>query len=102
MDPPDEECVVCMDRRPNARLVPCGHSCYCHTCALQLHGTCAMCRQAIESVVVVPTGSRVVVVHPPPSPLNAALARFAASLGANATAARATADAAAVILRGSA
>ena len=50
-----EECGICLDRRPNALLQPCGHWGYCEACIQQVQrrtNTCPTCRGTIEAVDV--------------------------------------------------
>ena len=47
-----EECVVCMSNRATQALIPCGHLCFCGTCATQhAPSKCPLCRADVESVV---------------------------------------------------
>lgn len=47
-----EECVVCMDTKPNVVIVPCGHLCCCENCSLQLDPRkCPICRGEISSIL---------------------------------------------------
>ena len=52
---PSNECVVCLERAPDAVLYTCGHMCMCHACArdvVQNRGAlCPICRQAIRDVI---------------------------------------------------
>mmetsp|Transcript_127342 Transcript_127342/g.284013 ORF Transcript_127342/g.284013 Transcript_127342/m.284013 type:complete len:635 (-) Transcript_127342:19-1923(-) len=36
-------CAICLERRSGAILRPCGHDCFCHTCASRLR-SCPLCR----------------------------------------------------------
>jgi len=44
---PSNECVVCMDREPEAVLVPCGHLCMCMACVPSITD-CPICRVPIQ------------------------------------------------------
>eukprot|EP01006_Ploeotia_vitrea_P032006 TRINITY_DN64287_c0_g1_i3.p1 TRINITY_DN64287_c0_g1~~TRINITY_DN64287_c0_g1_i3.p1 ORF type:complete len:395 (+),score=45.23 TRINITY_DN64287_c0_g1_i3:71-1255(+) len=44
----NDDCVVCMERKRNVFLAPCGHVCLCKPCADQLD-SCPNCRASIES-----------------------------------------------------
>lgn len=48
-----KECVVCMDEKPGAAFVPCGHVCCCFDCATTCAegGSCPVCRAAVASVL---------------------------------------------------
>jgi Zinc finger, C3HC4 type (RING finger) len=37
-------CVVCLDGRPEAVAVPCGHACMCRACATRVGRKCPVCR----------------------------------------------------------
>lgn len=58
-----EECVVCMDKKINTVIIPCGHCVMCFSCTAELCSTklncvdgilqypkCPMCRVNIESI----------------------------------------------------
>ena len=50
------ECAVCLVRRKDAVLAPCGHLCACFRCASRLERNadkCPICRATIASVVKV-------------------------------------------------
>lgn len=50
----DCECDVCMDKKREVVIVPCGHYCLCGECAKAIEGTtgvCPLCRGDIEMVV---------------------------------------------------
>ena len=47
--PESTECIVCMETRPRAVLVPCGHAQTCHECAKKLK-TCPTCRARVTEV----------------------------------------------------
>ena len=53
----DDECMVCMDRRPDTLVLPCMHMVVCSTCSPLLAGTpdaatCLRCRRPIEGILV--------------------------------------------------
>ncbi len=52
-----KECVVCMDSKPEAAFVPCGHVCCCLDCANTCAEgrSCPVCRAAVASVLKVYT-----------------------------------------------
>jgi len=45
-----EECIVCMERRVDSVLIPCGHICCCKQCVTKFID-CPVCRLPIERVV---------------------------------------------------
>ncbi|KAG8509713.1 E3 ubiquitin-protein ligase NEURL3 [Galemys pyrenaicus] len=48
-----EECVICCHHAADTRLVPCGHSHFCHHCAWQVlrdTAKCPLCRREIEAM----------------------------------------------------
>lgn len=50
----DPDCVICLDRKKEIILSPCGHFCLCNTCCSKLDTRtrkCPMCRQIITSLV---------------------------------------------------
>ena len=47
--PESTECIVCMEIRPRAVLVPCGHAQTCHQCAKKVK-TCPTCRARVTEV----------------------------------------------------
>jgi hypothetical protein len=50
---PQRECIMCMERPVNTRLLPCRHSCLCIECAQILHRQgqrCPMDRAPIERI----------------------------------------------------
>lgn len=51
----EEHCAVCLDKRGNVVLLPCGHICVCPTCArkLKLCPICPICRTPIAKAHVV-------------------------------------------------
>ncbi|XP_069849727.1 E3 ubiquitin-protein ligase NEURL3 isoform X1 [Dipodomys merriami] len=56
---PGEECVICFHNAANTRLVPCGHSHFCSSCAQRVFrdtAKCPVCRWQIEEVALVRTG----------------------------------------------
>merc|ERR1712113_109740 len=48
-------CVVCLERRADTAVVPCGHMCGCETCLKGLqaskHAECPMCRGPVTSTI---------------------------------------------------
>lgn len=53
---PPRECCVCLTRRREAVLVPCGHYCLCEYCALEWGASnerCPICRAQVDVVVKV-------------------------------------------------
>jgi hypothetical protein len=47
----DTDCIVCMDKKYEVVLVPCGHYCLCKECAQHLQkskSNCPLCRQKIN------------------------------------------------------
>lgn len=47
----DTDCIVCMDKKYEVVLVPCGHYCLCKECATHLQklkSNCPLCRQKIN------------------------------------------------------
>ena len=51
-DNADDECIICLHRRPGARLLPCGHSHFCNECAMELR-KCPLCRAPMKSIVLI-------------------------------------------------
>ena len=56
LPPPEDECLVCMDSRPDTQVEPCGHQAVCSNCFDKLKRTadefvCIRCRRPITSVV---------------------------------------------------
>jgi hypothetical protein len=50
----EDSCCVCMDKRKDAALVPCGHKVMCLACAQLLQARerkCPVCRRSIDNVV---------------------------------------------------
>jgi hypothetical protein len=46
--PPEETCVICLEKPPDRRLRPCGHKCVCEVCYRQYQeSTCPVCRAKI-------------------------------------------------------
>ena len=50
-----DECVICLDEKPNIVFGPCGHSCMCNTCCeqmkkIQQSKQCPLCRRAISNI----------------------------------------------------
>lgn len=44
-----EECCICMDSRSQVTFYPCGHTCVCVGCAVQLgYERCPLCRTTID------------------------------------------------------
>ncbi|XP_040585404.1 E3 ubiquitin-protein ligase NEURL3 isoform X2 [Mesocricetus auratus] len=55
---PGEECVICFHNTANTRLIPCGHSHFCSSCAWHIFkdtARCPMCRWQIEEVALEPS-----------------------------------------------
>uniref|UniRef100_A0A8C6RYP0 E3 ubiquitin-protein ligase NEURL3 n=1 Tax=Nannospalax galili TaxID=1026970 RepID=A0A8C6RYP0_NANGA len=55
---PGEECIICFHHTANTRLLPCGHSHFCASCAWHIFrdtARCPVCRWQIEEVVAVPS-----------------------------------------------
>lgn len=53
--PKDEDlCTVCMERRADAAVIPCGHLCGCHSCLTAVAGSssplCPLCRGPLSAV----------------------------------------------------
>jgi hypothetical protein len=48
--PPPEDCQICMERRCDTCLVPCGHACICGTCA-ECVRECPWCIAVIQQRV---------------------------------------------------
>ncbi|XP_063301635.1 E3 ubiquitin-protein ligase NEURL3 [Pelobates fuscus] len=47
----DPYCVICQDSTSDTMLVPCGHCCFCKSCALKVHeqnSSCPLCRRTIH------------------------------------------------------
>lgn len=54
-DETDDTCLICRDRNPNTRVLPCGHQCVCVVCSNLLKNTsdasiCVQCRRPISFV----------------------------------------------------
>lgn len=52
----EEECVVCMERAPEVRNLPCGHVVMCEQCASSVKeatGSCPLCRSSFFTFVIV-------------------------------------------------
>ena len=50
-----EECAICMDRRPNVLLQPCGHWGFCEPCIQRVRAgsnSCPICRHTIQATDV--------------------------------------------------
>ena len=46
-----EECVICLDAKPNTIFFPCGHLCCCNECYGHIkNGPCPLCRRNIEQI----------------------------------------------------
>ncbi|XP_010549552.1 PREDICTED: E3 ubiquitin-protein ligase SP1-like [Tarenaya hassleriana] len=45
-----QDCVVCLDREPNALFLKCGHNCCCMACSSRLK-RCPLCRRRIDEAV---------------------------------------------------
>lgn len=50
------QCRICLEERANVVIVPCGHACLCHGCALSASqrrtmNACPMCRAPIREVI---------------------------------------------------
>jgi hypothetical protein len=50
-----DDCVICLDEKPNVVFGPCGHSCMCNTCCEQMKkikqsNQCPLCRRAISNI----------------------------------------------------
>ena len=54
---PDNEeltCIVCLSKRREVVLLPCGHICLCYDCSVQLcHRPCPVCQQNVTDVHLV-------------------------------------------------
>lgn len=48
-----EECLLCIQNKRNCALQPCGHKDLCKSCADKLEGTCHVCREKIESILLI-------------------------------------------------
>merc|ERR1719431_146673 len=49
------ECKICLDKKINTVILPCGHACCCRECAVQLQyatweSTCPICRTKINAI----------------------------------------------------
>eukprot|EP01113_Clastostelium_recurvatum_P012286 TRINITY_DN16367_c0_g1_i1.p1 TRINITY_DN16367_c0_g1~~TRINITY_DN16367_c0_g1_i1.p1 ORF type:complete len:321 (+),score=35.18 TRINITY_DN16367_c0_g1_i1:112-963(+) len=58
MEPSSARCIICMERRLDSALIPCGHASFCETCTASLlstssssssTGVCPICRSPITS-----------------------------------------------------
>lgn len=50
-----EECVICLDKKPNITLVPCGHHVTCKDCYEKyrfIKNTCPLCRISITKAIL--------------------------------------------------
>jgi hypothetical protein len=47
------ECVICLDSKPEKVFYPCGHQCCCNACIIGLRNStnkCPLCRRNIDSI----------------------------------------------------
>ena len=47
---PPNECVICLDRKKDTVLIPCGHICICLHCSESYKTSCPICREKITTV----------------------------------------------------
>lgn len=48
----ENDCVICLDKKPDTISLPCGHACMCYECALKISEKkfkCPMCNQRVDN-----------------------------------------------------
>lgn len=47
----DKTCKVCMDKKINTVMVPCGHQVLCENCSKVINKQCPICNQPVQQVI---------------------------------------------------
>lgn len=51
----EDQCVICLDRKPNIISLPCGHLCMCHECSIKNDAkgfNCPLCKESGDNKLI--------------------------------------------------